>query len=356
MKRGHQDAPTVRAALAGIIAVGILACSHPHEEMAERGAEAASPAVEQRRFDEGIHLGLYGTEGPDWIEQGLAEIEDLGANSVAIMVAWVTPDIRSLELRPTPEMTPTDDALRGAIRQARRLGLRVFLMPFVYVDRMAPGEWRGTIAPPDWSLWFATYEGFILNYARMAQEEGVELFSVGSELCSAESHTEAWLGLIARVREVYAGRLTYSLNWDHLDAMKFGPSLDVLGMNAYFELAEKGASPPRVEGLVTAWRPIVERLKKWREAQGRNLLLTEVGYPSRAGAARDPWNYGVDENPAPREQFHCYEAFHRVWGGEPWLEGVYFYRWYGQGGPEDTGYTPRGKPAAETLRRWFRPE
>lgn len=309
-----------------------------------------------RRFDQGIHLGFYGYDKPAWIEQGVSEIHGIGANAVAIMIGWVTPDIRSLTLTPTPDMTPTDDTLRDAIRRARGLGMRVFLMPFVYVERMATGEWRGTIEPPDWGLWFAGYEKFVLHYARISAEEGVDLFSVGSELCSAERHTEAWQSLIGRVRAIYPGRLTYSLNWDHLDAMEFGSSLDVLGMNAYFELSPKGGSPPAVEDLVAAWRPIVDRLSKWAESRGRNVVLTEVGYPSRAGAAADPWNYGVDENPAPREQANCYEAFHRVWGGEPWLDGVYFYRWWGEGGPEDTGYTPRGKPAAEVLSRWFRPE
>ena len=332
------------AALAALVLAGTLACT---------GAPA--PVVpDARRFDYGVHLGLYGYDERSWIGEGLSEIGGLGANAVAIMVAWVTPDVRSLDLRPTADMTPTDEALREAIREARSLGLRVFLMPFVYVETMAAGEWRGTMNPPDWGAWFSAYEAFLMHYARIAADEGVDLFSVGSELCSSERHTQRWIALIGRVREVFAGRLTYSLNWDHLDAMKFSSSLDVLGMNAYFELSPRGAGPPSVEDLVAAWGPIVERIRKWRGALGKDLVMTEIGYPSRAGAAIDPWNYGVDENPAPREQLHCYEAFRRVWGGEPWLEGVYFYRWWGEGGPGDTGYTPKGKPAESVLRDWFR--
>jgi len=36
------------------------------------------------------------------------------------------------------------------------------------------------------------------------------------------------------------------------------------------------------------------------------------------------------------------------------LEGVYFYLWWGAGGPEDKDYTPRGKGAEAVIRDWFR--
>jgi hypothetical protein len=37
--------------------------------------------------------------------------------------------------------------------------------------------------------------------------------------------------------------------------------------------------------------------------------------------------------------------------GEGWIEGVYWWNWLvrGEGGPSDTDYTPKGKPAAVEL-------
>ena len=33
------------------------------------------------------------------------------------------------------------------------------------------------------------------------------------------------------------------------------------------------------------------------------------------------------------------------------LDGLYIWNWYGYGGPGTTSYTPRGKPAAMTVKR-----
>ena len=57
------------------------------------------------------------------------------------VVPWVTPDVRSTELFPRQDMSPGDRALRQTIRGAHRRGMSVLLLPIVYVDRMAEGEW-----------------------------------------------------------------------------------------------------------------------------------------------------------------------------------------------------------------------
>ena len=304
-------------------------------------------------FQRGMVFGLFARDDPGHTDSGLAEMQALGADSISIMIPWVTPDVRSLEMAPRGDMTPSDASLRYAIRKARERGMTVLLMPFLYVDRMETGEWRGTIQPPDWAAWFGAYGAFVLHYAELAGEEKVDYFSVGSELCSTESRREDWLDLIRKVRKVYAGRVTYSANWDHRDVLSFVDALDLLGMNAYFKLTEK-AGAPEAE-LVEAWAGIKRDVDAWRGRMGKRLLITEVGYPSRAGAGIDPWNYETADSPDLQEQLRCYRAFQKTWGGEPDLEGVYFYVWWGAGGPEDAGYTPRGKPAADVIREWYRP-
>ena len=45
--------------------------------------------------------------------------------------------------------------------------------------------------------------------------------------------------------------------------------------------------------------------------------------------------------------------FTRVWSGDERLGGVFFWNWWGEGGPACHDYTPRGKPAEQVLRRWL---
>lgn len=303
------------------------------------------------RFHAGMTFGLFARREPAFITGGMDEVHGLAANAISIVVPWVTPDVRSMRIAPREDMSPRDDALRLAIREAHRRGMSVLLMPIVYVDEMEEGEWRGTLDPPDWKAWFAEYGRMILHYARLAAEEHVSILSVGSELCSAESRREEWLELIGAIRALYAGALTYSSNWDHREELSFGEALDYLGMNAYFELSRDPEAP--VDELVRAWRPIQAEVERWRGSVGKPLLLTEVGYPSRHGAAMDPWDYTAAGLPDPEAQERAYRAFLEAWAGAPGLAGVYFYLWWGEGGPADTGYTPKGKPAEALLRGWF---
>ena len=67
-------------------------------------------------------------------------------------------------------------------------------------------------------------------------------------------------------------------------------------------------------------------------------------------AARYPWD---ETRKAPSDlqlQRELYAAFCESFAGQPVIDGVYFWNWFGFGGPKDTGYTPRGKPAAEAMK------
>ena len=86
------------------------------------------------------------------------------------------------------------------------------------------------------------------------------------------------------------------------------------------------------------------------------MVVTEIGYQSRRGATLEPWNYDAPGEVAPEEQELGYRAFMLAWGGEPWFAGAYFYLWWKDAQDQGRGYTPEGKPAAETLRRWYTKE
>jgi len=296
-------------------------------------------------------LGLFSRSDPEYIRTALSEMQALGVNAISLVVPRTTPDVRSESFGRGAGVTPSDAAVVEAIRQARALGMRVMLLPIVFVENLEEGEWRGTLVPDDWDAWFRRYETVMLDYARMAQAEGVELFSVGSELTSSEHLEEHWRGLIAKVRRIYDGGLFYSANWDHFQGIGFLDALDYSGVNAYYQLTEE--SRPTVQDLVQAWVPIRKELLAWSRSNRRPLLFTEVGYPSREGSAFDPWNHGSPRPASAEEQRRCYRAFVEVWSDVNDLSGVFFYLWWGDGGLQDRDYTPRNKPAAAEMARWF---
>ena len=90
--------------------------------------------------------------------------------------------------------------------------------------------------------------------------------------------------------------------------------------------------------------------------RGRPLFFSELGYPALASAAARPWDDRTDAAVDLELQQDLYESFCEAMGGAGagLIKGFYAWNWFGFGGPTDRGYTPRGKPAASSLRACLR--
>ncbi|MFT6400063.1 MAG: hypothetical protein ACJAYU_004833 [Bradymonadia bacterium] len=297
-------------------------------------------------------MGLYFEDPERTYISYFWEIAQAGADTVSLVTSWSQPTIRANEVSPS-ERTPNDDEVRRAIRDARSLGLDVILLPILQIDERADGEWRGVLAPDDVSAWFESYRAFVVHYAALAQEEGVTLLSIGSELGSMEVHESEWSDLIGAVRSTFSGQLTYSANWDHFHRTPFWDALDLAGTTAYYELSAVQGENPTVEELVVAWAPFLESVGALAETIQKPVLITEIGYVSQTGASWHPWDYTTTGDADLVAQRDLYEAFYRVAHDLDCLGGVVFWTWFGDGGSADDGYTPRGKPAEQIIRHWF---
>jgi len=162
--------------------------------------------------------------------QSLYHLQTTGANWVAIVVTQYQHKHNSTIIFPLYEplvtpyytyLTATPQALATVILQAHSMGLKVMLKPHVDITD-DPEYWRGQIGlgfkPEQWELWFASYRTMLLEYANLAQQLGVEMFSVSCELIEASKQDAHWRRLIADVRKVYHGPLVSSANWGWLNA------------------------------------------------------------------------------------------------------------------------------------------
>ncbi len=309
----------------------------------------------------GIALGLYSKDPSYRYTTELSEIKATGADHVSLVVSWYQKNAHATVIHPqyltkfsNPDFdyTTTPNAqLTDVIDQAHQLGLKVFLFPILRLERREDKDWRGSIKPKDPKLWWQSYHNFILSYARLSARHQVELLAVGSELCSMEVYNAAWRRLIQTVRDQYSGKLLYSANWDHYKKINFWRDLDFLGINGYYKLASH--PDPTLAELTSRWYEIQKELGDWQGLYNRPIIFTEIGYPSVEGGSQTPWDYTRFAAVNLKEQALCYEAFFQVWGNDSRFGGVYFWNWFGSGGPEDPGYTPRNKPAGEVLTQWF---
>lgn len=277
----------------------------------------------------------------------LDELVALGATDVAVVVAWSQADVAASQVIPGPV---GDDVVRAALAGAAARGLRATMFPILQLDRVRPGEWRGTLRPADVDAWWSSYEAFIVHHADLAAAAGAAALVVGSELGSTEAWRDRWYHLISRVERRYEGELLYSANWDHYERVSFWERLDAVGVTGYFELT--GDHAAEVDALAEGWARPRDALLAFAAARGKPLWLTEVGYPSVDGGAVWPWDYTRAGAVDVEEQRRGFEALARAWSGRA-LAGLFVWEWSGEGGARDRGYTPRGKPAACELAAWF---
>lgn len=317
----------------------------------------------------GFNMGGWSRDalGGSGTRQSLDRLAATGANEVAIAPFWYQDRKDSVQIYRRDSKTPTDDSVRAVIRHAKSKGLRAALKPMV---DSRDGTWRGRLEPSDVAAWFQSYEQFLLTYARMAAEEQVDRLIIGTELATMTrpAHTAAWRSLIAKVREVYRGPLTYAANWGERNEgeyyqVEFWDALDAIGIDAYFPLS--AADRPTVAEVEAAWRVTTKggREVRWvddiwqlHERFQKSVILTEIGYLSCERAGEKPWEYPCRHAVAPEVQANLYEGTLRVWSAVDWMLGYHFWRWDTNpdaGGPTNGDYMPQGKLAEEVLRRYW---
>lgn len=295
-------------------------------------------------------------------QRAVREAISMGATWVSI-----TPFGRVLDLKPSgvdlsfeaPFEQNRRDVLE-AIRQAHIAGLKVMLVPHLWVES---GEWRALIEPGDeaaWRRWTLGYRRFIEVWADVAEEGDVDLMSVGVEQRSwvTSRYAPLFQEMIAAVRARYHGPITYSANWDDVEDTLILGDLDVIGINAFYPLADKEGAP--FSELLEGGRRIAIKIHALSERWQRPVLFTEIGYTTRPDPAIRPWEWPdgmkdvkVDEV----AQADAYAALIAPLLDLPDFAGFFVWRLYAD--PDDSsqeaawGFSPRQKLAELVLRDAF---
>lgn len=375
-----------------------------------------------------VHMG--GNWGTNWEETNTLPneyfeyLQELNVNWVGISVALHYEDSMdsTVERKYSGVVVPTftDEFLKQMIRAYHQHGFCVYLTlafePFEAEEAARPayrwflGEpethwedpsilpefWPWAIDHPDHQRFVAefweSYTEQAVHFGQLAGEEGVALYSLGTETDGLfrtrpsdlwpNDFGEELNSMVAAVREVYSGLLTYDMHYSALtDADIFGPGsdhlwedlgLDVIGLSTYFPLAE---CPPviafPVETLERRWEQVFQDylIPLQAENPDRPILFTEYGYmdsvespvePSageedaRAFADRD--GNGLDDGEEMQANIH--QALFNVMGRHPGVvNGVFLWdmwmadndRWANEISIM-RGFSVRGKLAEDVVR------
>ena len=290
------------------------------------------------------------------VDERLERLQGLGSNAVSLMPfayqpAADGPELRFLNRSPTSE---TDVGAIHAARRAHAAGFHVLWKPHIWISG---DSWPGDIGMRDdaaWTAWFDSYRRYIAHHAFLAEWAGCDLFSIGVELGQTLERRREWEALIASVRTLFSGAVTYSGNWfGDYDQAPFWDRLDFIGVDAYFPLADQEDAEP--SAVAEGARGVAERLRQAAQRFGKPILLTEVGYAARKGAWAEPHREGGDFS--PEDQALAYRAFFDALGRPAWLRGVFAWKVFSapRGSSQRPDFRFLDRPAEAVVRDYFAP-
>jgi hypothetical protein len=311
-------------------------------------------------IESALHPGRgYGSPA---FERGLDEAVRLGATWISLTPFGRAWDLKATGIDRMFELPLSDNqrGLRKAVKQAHARGLKVLLVPHLWVES---GGWRAEIDPETdegWRHFAESYRAYVLTWARFADSAHVDMLAAGVELRSwlTSTHAPSFLPILRDIRGAYRGLLTYAANWDDVDQTVILGELDVIGINAFYPLTDKSNASDAA--LVDGGLEVAKKVKALAELWQKPVMFNEFGYTARTDPALRPWEWPdhmSDVTVDARAQAAAYRGLLAAMLQTRELVGGFVWRLYAD--PDDLsqeaewGFSPRGRQAELFLRDAF---
>ena len=286
----------------------------------------------------------------------IALLENINANYIALMPFAFLQNNAEPELYFNAERQwfgERKEGIEHSIQLLKKHNFRIMMKPQIWIRN---GEFTGDLSfsnEKEWLKFERSYREYIMLYVKIAAEQQVDLFCIGTELYNfVQQRPEFWSSLIKEIRTNFSGKLVYAENWDKVDKTDLWKQLDYIGADAYFPLSQD-ASPATSE-IAAGWKAHKKMLKDLSNEYNKPVIFTEYGYRSMDYSLKEPWNSereisGVNHGIQARALQATYEEF---WD-EDWFAGGFLWKWHQHvesGGIENDRFTPQNKPAEKVVK------
>jgi hypothetical protein len=342
-----------------------------------------------------LHLQYQGFNYPAFYNGGyengdtLADLQATGSNSVALEDEYSI-DVKTSTIVTDANYTDSLQSLGATIKEAEADGQQVMVRPLIdflnpSIDNGMTGDWRSYFNPSDPAAFFASYKTMLVDQATVAQQNGAQVFCIGTELdqLTGPAYLSYWTDIISAVRDVFSGKLTYSAEYDDNTSpwqyggtglpagtgniatqVSFWNQLDYVGIDEYAPISD--AANPTQAQLVAGWeqtptdasvlaftgnQSLISYFEGVSATIGKPLFFTELGYEDATDAAKQPFYTSTNVVDQPL-QTALYQAFGTAWAAENngSLIGVNFWNWdpdKAETAPADgPNFSPQSNPAA----------
>jgi hypothetical protein len=337
----------------------------------------------QHRFHPSWMTALPGT---------LADIQAINANWLVLTPGWTLTRQNPPVIEPVNGQNPTWMQEIEMIRLAGKRDLKIALRPIPHFPGPQDQWWQSAARDFAWWVsWFDRYQDFVLHFADLAEQEGVDTLILGGDWMSpafpsgmlADGTTsgvppdadDRYRNLISLVREHFNGNIAWAFDYpqDLINPNGFLQDVDLLYVLWNLPLSE-GPNPSYQDLKASAEGQLSKDLYAtyltWQMgSQDKNIIIS-LSYPSveggTMGCLADPMADCIDPQslnyPAPDLPLHevdmavqakAYHAMLDVISQSGWIDGVTSRGYYVPTILHDKSTSIHGKPAEVVLAAWF---
>lgn len=219
------------------------------------------------------------------------------------------------------EANVSDEELIFMIQEIQKRGLMVGLKPTVNCKN---GTWRAYISffeedvpcEAKWGNWFKAYTEFQLHYSKIAQDTGCDLFLPGCEMVMTEHREQEWRQVIASVRQVYHGLVSYNTDKYQEHRVKWWDALDLISSSGYYPLDD--------------WTQQLDRIEQVVKTYQKPFFFAEAGCMSTKGSKYLPNNWMIQGDVDLEGQAQWFQNMFEHIKERDWVMGTVIWSWDGK--------------------------
>lgn len=253
--------------------------------------------------------------------QEFDEMKSIGVEWVAINHWWYQDYLNSTGIH-VGSGSDTFANMTACFLYAKSIGLHVLYKPMLNLAKTY--DWRSYIVfTPEW---MANYTWWMVENAKAAEAGDVEILCLGTEMGNMQVNSEAVRDMIAQIRAVYSGSLTYSANHDSFAMIDWYDAIDVIGISMYSMMTI--AWNPTISDLKTVWNGMYHELEELALKWNKPIAFTEIGIQARDGSSIIPNDNQLSQERdiAEMENYYLSLFQSRIWTA-PWFKGAYWWIW-----------------------------
>ncbi len=281
-----------------------------------------------RPFIKGMTVSCQ-TWGYEWatpqMRKAMLELRDIGINWIAIHPYARISEDGHVGMRKNRNLYHITTPLQWG----KELKLNFMLKPHLAYWG-TKFKWRGNInfdSPKAWQTFFKDYSEWILAMAGIAEQNGAKILCIGTELTHSLTYEKEWQDLIAAIRKIYRGNLTYAANWNNYQQVPFWDDLDYIGIQAYFPLTDSDS--PTEDEIRDGWNKVYKKLIPYADTMNKKIIFTEIGYTASTIAAKEPWAYQrSDDNRSRQLQESCLKIALQEVREQNKISGLFLWKWF----------------------------